>query len=259
MKLHYVDKGQGKTIIFIHGMASSSRYWDYYMEHLSKTNRVIAIDLLGFGQSPKPRGNYDTDTHVTAILDTIHELKIKEPFVLVGHSMGALITLRMAAKNLELISRLVVFGLPVYKNEQEVKESITKSKKLLNWAYYGRSSNLLCTSWCKLLRPVSSRVAPFYLRTLPRQVAEDSVLHTWNSYSESLKNVITKQSVDKDIQALKMPALIIMGKREDKTVLKNIQNLSPLPNNVNLILHEGSHHLPLENPSHSIGWILGDA
>lgn len=257
MQLHYTDIGTGKAIVFIHGMASSLRYWDDYISVLSKTHRVIALDLLGFGHSPKPKGEYDTDNHVDAINQTLEQLKLTEPFILTGHSMGALIALRLAATRPESVSKLVLIGMPVYKSPEEARTSITRSKRILKLAYYGRSSQFLCNLWCGLLRPISSRVATYYLKSLPKAVARESVLHTWCSYSQSMKGVIEAQRVRQDLTKLTMPIILLYGDRETDTVIQNVRELTELPKNIKVRTLAGAHHLPLEQPDEVMQIITG--
>ena len=55
---HYEIFGQGQPILFIHGLGSSSRDWEYQIDYFSKMYRVITIDVRGHGQSDKPPGPY---------------------------------------------------------------------------------------------------------------------------------------------------------------------------------------------------------
>ncbi|MEQ8425283.1 MAG: alpha/beta fold hydrolase, partial [Cyclobacteriaceae bacterium] len=58
--IHYIEEGQGKPILLIHGNPTSSYLWRNLIGSLSQktSRRVIAIDLLGFGLSDKPNINY---------------------------------------------------------------------------------------------------------------------------------------------------------------------------------------------------------
>ncbi|MBA3758374.1 alpha/beta hydrolase [Candidatus Saccharibacteria bacterium] len=255
MILNYIDKGEGKPIVFLHGLAASLNYWNSYVAELSKTNRVIVVDLLGFGRSPQSASDYTPETHVQAIRQTLESLNVHEPLTLVGHSMGALIALKFAAGFPNEISRLVLAGMPIFKSEEEAKKDITKSKKRFKYAYYGLSSRVLCTTWCYALRPISKRLAPLYLPKLPKAVAEDSVLHTWRSYSESLHNVIEAQNVSEDLHKLKIPTVLIYGNKDSQVVLRNAKLPKVIPEHVDVVILEGTHNLPLEKQKEVLGFI----
>ena len=82
----------------IHGIASSSVTFENVVPLIEGTHRVIAIDLLGFGGSPAPADSrYTVQEHVASLSRTIRSLRLREPFVLVGHSMGSLIAARYSA------------------------------------------------------------------------------------------------------------------------------------------------------------------
>lgn len=57
-RLRFVDVGKGPPVVLIHGFASSLETWDLLIPELSKTHRVIALDLKGFGWSDRPEGDY---------------------------------------------------------------------------------------------------------------------------------------------------------------------------------------------------------
>ena len=88
--------GDGEVMILLHGFLSSSKYWRNLQPHLSAEGyRVIAIDLLGFGDAPKPKySDYSYQEHIAYLDAVIKKLRLKQPFILIGHSMGALLATR---------------------------------------------------------------------------------------------------------------------------------------------------------------------
>ena len=88
-KLHVaIDKGVGHPVILLHGIASSSVTFDNVVPLLGSHHRVIAIDLLGFGDSPTPANSgYSMEEHVDALARTIRQLHVRGRVTLVGHSL----------------------------------------------------------------------------------------------------------------------------------------------------------------------------
>lgn len=87
-RIHYVNYGKGKeALVLIHGWTCNVNNWRDQMPEFAKRNRVIAIDLLGHGQSDKPQITYSMDLFARVVEAVMRDAKVKRA-VLVGHSMG---------------------------------------------------------------------------------------------------------------------------------------------------------------------------
>ncbi len=88
IKLDYIDHGQGKPVVLIHGWPASYKMWEYQLTALTDQGfRVIAYTRRGFGNSSKPYEGNDYDTYaddLKAVLDTLNLQNV----ALVGFSMG---------------------------------------------------------------------------------------------------------------------------------------------------------------------------
>jgi pimeloyl-ACP methyl ester carboxylesterase len=102
-----VWEGKGKQILCIHGLTANSRFWDCLASALSPHHRVIAIDLRGRGLSDKPPTGYSIEHHCKDVLSLIDDLGLKRP-VLMGHSLGAFISLVFSAKYPQRVDRLIL-------------------------------------------------------------------------------------------------------------------------------------------------------
>ncbi len=251
MVLNYKLTSTGQPVVFLHGMAASLRSWDPFIQELdSEKYQSLAIDLLGFGHSPMPRNVvYDYKIHIDSVLETITAAGITSPVILVGHSMGALIALRLAAENPSLVNKVITYGLPFFPNPKIAKREITSSKLRLQLILYGPTSHFLCTTWCRLLRPISKHLAHLYMKGMPKSVAEDSVLHTWQSYLESRTNIIENQNVPADLKGIKVSVILVYGAKDTYSKYIEPEKLLAGLNNTELKIVDGhSHNLPSENP-----------
>jgi pimeloyl-ACP methyl ester carboxylesterase len=100
-------EGKGKQILCAHGITANSRFWDCLASALSPHHRVIAMDLRGRGLSDKPATGYSIENHCKDILALMKDQGLKRP-VLMGHSLGAFISLVFAAQNPKTIDRLIL-------------------------------------------------------------------------------------------------------------------------------------------------------
>ncbi len=97
--------GEGEIMLLVHGLGGSLANWDAVGPRLAKDRRVLAIDLPGFGMSP-PQANYRLETHARAVANFIEAAGY--PVVLVGNSMGGLVSEFVAAHRPDLVSRLIL-------------------------------------------------------------------------------------------------------------------------------------------------------
>jgi pimeloyl-ACP methyl ester carboxylesterase len=101
----------GRGIVLVHGGAAHSRWWDHIGPLLTADRRVIAIDLSGHGDSGR-RESYSFDGWAREILDVAADAGLDAPTV-IGHSMGGVVTLRLAALFGSRIEGAVVIDSPV--------------------------------------------------------------------------------------------------------------------------------------------------
>lgn len=88
-RIHYVEVGQGQPVLFIHGNPTSSYVWRNVMPALARETqrRCIALDLLGFGKSDKPRLRYSVWLHSQLLEAFIENLGLENP-ILVAEDWG---------------------------------------------------------------------------------------------------------------------------------------------------------------------------
>lgn len=102
-RMHYVEGGDLKdndapVFLFLHGNPSSSYLWRNVMPHIEPLGRVIAVDLVGFGQSDKPDIGYTYQEHSRYIDGFIKALDLKD-ITLVVHDWGSVLGLDYARRN----------------------------------------------------------------------------------------------------------------------------------------------------------------
>src|SRR5687768_7017912 len=103
----YRMAGEGPAIVLVHGIAGSSDTYLRALPHLIERHTVIAPDLLGHGESAKPRGDYSLGAFASGIRDLLIGLDIAGATV-VGHSLGGGIAMQFAYQFPERCQRLVL-------------------------------------------------------------------------------------------------------------------------------------------------------
>src|SRR5918992_785861 len=79
--------GEGPVVVLVHGITGSSAHWAPVMPLLAERFTVVAPDLLGHGESAKPRGDYSLGAYATGVRDLLIALDHPKATI-VGHSLG---------------------------------------------------------------------------------------------------------------------------------------------------------------------------
>ncbi len=108
-RVAYRDEGAGEVLLLIHGMGGSSFSWRAVIPQLAKKYRVIAPDLLGHGESDKPRGDYSLGAFAVWLRDLLDALDIPKATV-VGHSLGGGVAMQFAHQHRDYCQRLVLIS-----------------------------------------------------------------------------------------------------------------------------------------------------
>ncbi|SFF50310.1 alpha/beta fold hydrolase [Blastococcus tunisiensis] len=105
----FVRAGEGPALLLLHGIGNNCHTWSGVIDRLAETHTVIAPDLLGHGNSDKPRGDYSIAGYANGMRDLLSVLDIEQATV-VGHSLGGGIALQFAYQFPERCQRLAVVG-----------------------------------------------------------------------------------------------------------------------------------------------------
>jgi len=111
-KLSYIDTGNSRSgddevLLFVHGIMMSKGVWARQIEYFSSLYRVIAIDLAGFGSSPKNENPANFMSHAADIIDLLDKLEIRK-IHLAGWSMGGCIAIILARDYPQYITTLTL-------------------------------------------------------------------------------------------------------------------------------------------------------
>jgi pimeloyl-ACP methyl ester carboxylesterase len=102
-----IKEGDGKNILCIHGLTANSRCWEVLAASLAPAHSLLAMDLRGRGLSDKPSAGYSLQHHIQDIFCLLNDLK-QERIVLMGHSLGAFISLAFAANYPERTEKIIL-------------------------------------------------------------------------------------------------------------------------------------------------------
>ncbi len=197
------DEGSGPAAVLLHGVASSSMTYENVVPKLSDKHRVIVPDLLGFGHSDAPVGaTFSLHEHVEAVRDTITALGLKTPITLAGHSLGALIAIRLAAEYPRLVKHLVVISPPVYLPKEAVIDPLERARVdgYLKLYHFMREN------------PGFTRAAAVALEALtPTKNYVELDEHNWEAFAKSLEQCVESQTTLTDLAQVRCTIDLVYG------------------------------------------------
>lgn len=198
-----VDRGTGPVVVLLHGIASSWVTFEFLLPLLDERHRVVALDLLGFGDSPSPPdAAYTLDEHAAAVRRTLRSLGIRGPFVLVGHSMGSLIAARYAAEHPRDVSRVVLVSPPIYLAPTAIGDARDRTAMDLYLRVY---------DFLRSNKDFTIRAAAQLVRLSPIKNVLDVSERNWHAFVLSLENSIEQQTTLSDLAAIRVPIHIVYG------------------------------------------------
>jgi pimeloyl-ACP methyl ester carboxylesterase len=112
VRLHYLERGTGPTILLVHGNGVMVQDWllSGLLYDLAKTNRVIAVDRPGFGHSARPRGTRWTPERQADLFAKLIDRLDAGPVVAVGHSFGTLVVAALALNHPDKVKGVALLG-----------------------------------------------------------------------------------------------------------------------------------------------------
>ena len=113
IRLHYVSKGAGKLIMFVHGFPEFWAEWENQIDEFGKDHQAVAVDMRGYNLSSKPE---DLEAyHVTDVIEDLRALAEHlghEKFVMVAHDWGGAVAWSFAMRHPEWLEKLIIINSP---------------------------------------------------------------------------------------------------------------------------------------------------
>lgn len=251
-KTRYWSYGGGESIILLlHGFAFSIELWELNIPDLSKNHKVIAIDLLGFGLTDKPKGKQDIESFPKFVYSFMQKMSISKAHI-VGHSMGGLIAIKLSQMHPECVKTLVLLGSPGFQSKIPIHFRIFSlpfiGELLVKPNKKGLEGALRKNTFHKaaITKKLVNRLYEFSLHP---EMGKTLLKVTRTAVGIfGFKRFIVKK-IKNEIDKLTMPVLIIWGKNDSIIYLNNAYIANKIIKHSKLVIFENCGHLPqLEYP-----------
>lgn len=249
MEVHYRMKGEGPTLLLLHGTGASLHTWEAWTHQLEGQFRVVSLDLPGFGLTgPRPDGDYSIPGYVAFLNAFALELQL-DSFHLAGNSLGGLIAWQYAAAFPNQVGKLILIDPAGMPRDQPVPLAI----RLAKWPLISGLMQYITPRWLfrksllevyaddsKVTPPLVDRYFELFLRPGNRR-----------AYVERARQMKERHPVEK-LRKLPMPALIQWGAEDEWIPVAHAGFFKAAIPDATLIVYPGTGHVPMEEiPEHT--------
>jgi pimeloyl-ACP methyl ester carboxylesterase len=250
----YHESGLGSPLVFVHGVyvGASSYEWSKVYPHFAGTHQVLAVDLLGFGESERPDLPFSATDHVQALVEFIRAKSGGERASVVASGLGAGFATILAAQHPDLVERLILL-MPVGRVEFGPRRlpkryGLFSRMPIANRTFYRRylSTRIRIRAWLKS----SGFVDPEkivdetvdVLTNCAQQFGADRAIFQWMSRRFDL-------DLERRLGELSQPVTLVWGEKAVNPPLETGYRLQPIAKKCSLVVLPNLGLLaPLESP-----------
>ncbi|WP_285706524.1 alpha/beta fold hydrolase [Microtetraspora sp. NBRC 16547] len=234
------------ALLLIHGSASSTRSWDPLVPMLTRSHRVIRIDLLGHGRSAKPAGRVyeipDQGRRVGAALDRLGV----EHAIVVGHSSGGFAATALAEQRGDLVTALALINTGPHLD-----------------AFIAQGLAIGPEQWPRLtdeqIRQFASTGFSRAGYQIPQQLVDDVRGMTYHSFTATMqasRDYLERQALPDRLTALGKPLLVIFGEEDRRWRSSSAADYRAVPGAKVELLPDVGHSPILEDPPRTAAPLL---
>jgi 3-oxoadipate enol-lactonase len=246
IEIHYRETGKGFPIVFVHGYTGNSRNWALTVPALREEFRTISVDLRGHGLSGRPESedDYALETMASDVYELLKALDVSE-CVLVGHSMGGMVSQLLVLEHPEAVRALVLVD-----TAAEVPKGLLydeRRKQRAGLVEIARERGMEAVFEEQL------RMTPIHpaLKANPRYIdiwREQFLMTSREAYIAGANGMASRRSVVGDLAKVSVPTLVICGEK-DEPFLEPSRQMHEAINGSELVIIQGAGHGPqMETP-----------
>jgi pimeloyl-ACP methyl ester carboxylesterase len=249
LKLHYLDYGTERLtpMLCVHGGAAHAHWFDFVAADFAAHYHVRALDLRGHGDSDwiDPPA-YSYHDYAADVAKVVEKLDLRD-FVLIGHSMGGLVSLIYAATFPGKVSRLVIVDTTMHMSTDGVARLRDLGARPSR--DYATREELIARY---RLEPVGPKLAsPEVVRHVARHSGRKTADGTWrHKFDRSLYAIFERVDGMPYWDQIRIPTLLMKGEHSNRVsadVLSAVKARSP---HVELVeVPDSDHHITLDNPA----------
>lgn len=237
ININYSDTGKGTAVVLLHGFLENITMWDALVPEFSKKYRVIAVDLLGHGETGCLGYIHTMEDMADAVHAVLHSLRIKKA-IFVGHSMGGYVSLAFAEMYPEMVRGLVLMNSTSRADSDERKQNRDRAIKAVKQSY----TNFVRMSIANLFSEDNRERLDAEIEHVKQEALKTPLQGT----VAALEGMKARNDREVILHFAPYPVLLVLGKKDP--VLPYEDNLEQIENtDVKLVTYLDGHMSHIEN------------
>jgi pimeloyl-ACP methyl ester carboxylesterase len=258
VNLYVEEHGAGPPVLLLHGLGESTFTWHDILPALAARNRVIALDLKGFGRSDKPEdGAYTADDQAALVARFIVDSGL-EGLTVIGHSFGGTVALRTALADgisgTGRIRRIALIGAPALPGSTPRYFDAVKTPALPDAAASAIPPEALARMLLGEAMGGTSKVKEEDVEGYAAPYREPAAMRAFLATARAIVNEGDRKAVAARYRKIAQPVLLVWCREDDIVPLKAGRRLAAVLPHARLTVLDGCHHLPQhEKPQELLG------
>lgn len=232
--VRYIDEGKGRAIVLLHGFLESVDMWKDFVEKLSGSYRVIAIDLPGHGQTGCLGYVHSMDLMGECVKHVLKLLKIRKA-LFVGHSMGGYVSLAIAEKHPDDVKGICLFHSSAAADNELKKKDRDRLIELVKYSKKDFVKNLIPNLFAKENKKKLSKEISA-LKKAAKKTPKQGIIAALEGMKERREREIL-------LRFCSYPIMFIIGKNDPVINFDAIMEQVSLPRNCTTIILDSAAHM----------------
>ncbi|MCK9613546.1 MAG: alpha/beta hydrolase [Bacteroidales bacterium] len=233
-KIHYTVKGQGNTVVLLHGFTESLNIWDDFSERLSISNKIVCIDLPGHGKSECIAPVHTMELMADCVKKVLDTLQVNKCFM-IGHSMGGYVSLAYAGSWGHMLKGLGLFHSHAFADSPETIKNRMRTNNYIKSNHF----NFLCEFISSLVAPENQKKYSEEIKKLietSKQMSAEAVIAANSGMAE-------RNDCTHILKGAAFPVLFIAGKKDTRVPFEKVLEQIAMPENCTALLLGGVAHM----------------
>lgn len=243
VRYQVVDQGVGPAILFVHGFPLDHTMWSAQIDEFSRTHRVIAPDLRGFGGTDGFLYSLSMEQLADDLAELLAALQVERPITFCGLSMGGYVAWQFVLRHSQWLGRLILCDTRAAADSPEAAANRLKMADIVT------KEGPEPVAWAmmpKLFAPSTNQKFPQLTESIRKVVMATSP----TAIAAAHRGMAIRPDMTSLLPTIRIPTLVIVGQYDAITPAEEMRSIaSEIPRSEFALIADAGHMAPMENPA----------